>query len=182
MACANIGKWLNAGKQGNPNLYKDGGGYATEMKRTGENMSQEAQLRRYKFAAHYIKTTNATAAAIFAGFSSPAVKGAKLMKEPYVQNLIQNLLNALDQDAIMTQNEILFRFKEEACAIENGSPGTRVSALAHIAKIRGMMVDKTETKVTTEGGVMVVPMVSNPDEWGAAAAKSQEALKKSARD
>lgn len=178
---AERGQYLTAGKSGE-HLYKHGGGYQQEMQRTGESMSKEAQVRRYKFAAHYIKTTNASAAATFAGFSSPGVKGAKLLKEPYVQNLIQNLLNALDQDAIMSQNEILFRFKEEACNVESGNAGTRVSALAHIAKIRGMMIERTETKLTSEGGVMVVPMVASAEEWGEHAAKSQAELKKSARE
>lgn len=180
MASPNKGLWLTAQDKGQ-HLYKDGSGYETEMRRTGANMSEAAQLRRYKFAAHYIKTTSASAAAQFAGFSSPAIKGSKLLKEPYVQNLIQNLLNALDQDAIMSQNEILFRFKEEAHDMENSSAGARVSALAHIAKIRGMMIDRSESKVTHDGGVMVVPPVESPDDWGKRAAQSQENLQKEAR-
>lgn len=173
---------FNTGGSAGAHLYSNGEGYKTEMSRTADSLSEEAKLRRRLFAAHYIKTTNASSSADFAGFRSPGTKGAKLLKEPYVQHLIQELLDELDHDAIMTQNEILFQLKMEAMNMEAANQGARISALAHIAKIRGMMIDKQETKVTTDGGIMVVPAVSSPDEWSAMAEKAQATLKETVKD
>lgn len=175
------GEYNTAGKPG-ANLYKNGQGYSKEMNLTADKLSDEAKIRRRLFAAHYIKTTNATSSADFAGFKSPGTKGFRLLNEPYVQNLLRELLADLDQDAIMTQNEVLFEMKREALSIEHGNQGARISALAHIAKIRGMMIDRQETKVSTDGGIMVVPAITSPDEWTKAAAASQAALKESVRD
>lgn len=172
----------NTGGSAGAHLYSSGEGYKAEMSRTADTLSEEAKVRRRLFAAHYIKTTNASSSAEFAGFRSPGTKGTKLLREPYVQNLISELLHELDQDAIMTQNEILFELKREALSLEHGNQGARISALAHIAKIRGMMIDKQETKVTTDGGIMVVPAVASPDEWSAMAEKAQASLKETVKD
>lgn len=181
MAGHKKGEYNTGGKQG-AHLTTHGNGYAEQMTATEDRLSDQAKIRRRLFAAHYIKTTNATSSADFAGFKSPASKGAQLLKEPYVQSLIQGMLSELDHDALMTQNEILFQLKIEALNLEAANQGARISALAHMAKIRGMMIDKQETKVTTDGGVMIVPAVTSPDEWGQQAEKSQAALKESVRD
>lgn len=175
------GEYHTGGKKGNPDFIKDGFGYQQEMRNTEEKLGDEAKARRRLFAAHYIKTTNATAAAEFAGFKSPRIKGAQLKKEPYVQDLIHRMLNALDLDAIMTQQEVLFRFKEEANDTEAGNQGARISALAHIAKIHGMMIERQETTING-GGVMVVPAVTSPDDWGKMAAEAQAKLKQEVKD
>lgn len=63
------------------------------------------------------------------------------------------------------------------------SHGARVSALMGLAKIRGLeQATKTETEVTYKGGVMMVPALTNPDEWGNLAAKSQAELKANVKD
>lgn len=162
-------------------LYKDGNGYATEMKATGDKMTDEAKFRRRLFCAHYVKSLNASSSAEFAGFSSPAAKGNKLLKEPYVQDQLNKLLNELDHDAIMSTNEILFKLKEEAFNSAAANQGARISALAHIAKIRGMMIEKSEVKTVTQC-VMVVPALQSPDDWSATAAVSQARLKETVRD
>lgn len=175
------GEFNNAGAQGNPNLKTSGHGYEQEMRMTEERMSETSKIRRRLFAAHYIKTTNKTAAATFAGFSSPSSKGAKLLHEPYVQDLIAKMLNAMDLDAIITQQEVVFRFKEEANNLSAENQGARISALAHIAKIHGMMIDRQETNITG-GGVMLVPALGSADDWGEMAAAAQAKLKNEVKD
>lgn len=175
------GEFNNAGKVGNPNLKKTGNGYAQEMRMTEERLSETAKIRRRLFASHYIKTTNATSAATFAGFSSPGSKGHKLLHEPYVQALIAKMLNAMEMDAIITQQEVLFRFKEEANNLSADNQGARISALAHIAKIHGMMIDRQETNVVNSG-VMIVPALVSADEWGKLAADAQARLKDEVKD
>lgn len=174
------GTTMTGGKKGS-HLYKNGGGYDLEHKRTEDALTEKAKIRRRMFCAHYIKTTNATASATFAGFKSPRQKGNQLLNEPYVQNLIQKLLNEIEDDAIMTQNEILFQLKNEALDKESANQGARISALAQIAKIRGLMQEKQEVTVQTSG-VMLVPVMGSVDEWDSMAAKSQEELKSSVRD
>lgn len=166
-SCTNPGK----------HLYKHGNGYAREMKATEENLSDQAKLRRQMFAAHYIKTLNASSSAEFAKFQSPMSKGIRLLQEPYVQDLLSKLINQLDQDALMSQNEILFQLKKEALNVAAKNQGARISALAHMAKIQGMIVDKSEVKTDAPTGVMVVPGMTDPKSWSAAAAKSQQELK-----
>lgn len=177
MAEGDVNKLASCGTRGS-HFYKDGNGYADQLRMTEDRLSEEAKNKRRVFAIHYVKTMNATSAAEFAGFASPHQKGYKMLREPYVQELISDLLKELEKDAIMTQNEVLFRFKYEAMNLEAGNQSARVAALGHIAKIHGMLIDKQETKVDTNGGVMVVPAMPGADDWGAMAAKSQAELKK----
>ncbi len=57
------------------------------------------------------------------------------------------------------------------------SHGARVTAISNLMKIEGMdsPVDKDTGGV--KGGVMIVPAMVSPDEWGELAAKSQAVLK-----
>lgn len=162
-------------------LYSNGEGYADVMSRTASTLTDSAKLRRRLFAAHYIKTTNASSAARFAGFKSAGTKGAQLLREPYVQYLINEMLNGLDHNAIMTQNEILFQLKAEAFNVEASNQSARIAALAHIAKIRGMMVEKQEIKATGSN-VMIVPSITSVDEWSESAEESQLELQRSVRE
>ena len=168
-----------AGKSGQA-LKTSGNGYQKDEARTEHNLTEAAKIRRRMFVSHYIKTTNATASAVFAGFKSPGIKGAQLLREPYVQNLIQESLNKLELDSIMTQQEILFRFKEEANNQGSGNQTARIAALAHIAKIQGMMIERQE--LTVSSGVMVVPVMQPPEEWEELAAKAQDRLKQKVKD
>lgn len=168
-----------AGKSGQA-LKTSGNGYKIDETRTEHNLREASKIRRRMFVSHYIKTTNAAASAVFAGFKSPGTKGAQLLREPYVQNLIQESLNKLELDSIMTQQEILFRFKEEANNQGAGNQTARIAALAHIAKIQGMMIERQE--LTVSSGVMVVPVMQPPEEWEELAAKAQDRLKQKVKD
>lgn len=173
---------FNTGGTPGANLYKDGGGYAEELTRTSQTMSDKAKLRRRLFVAHYIKTTNATSSATFAGFQSPTIKGAKLLREPYVQILIQDMLQEIDKDAIMTQNQILFQLKSEALNTQAANQGARISALAHMAKIRGMLNDDRGGPGGIAGGIMMVPVLTSADDWGKVALQAQTNLKESMKE
>ena len=177
------GEYNTAGEVGNPNLKTTGNGYEFEMKMQADRMSEQAKMRRRLFAAHYIKTTNATSSAIFAGFQSPHIKGTKLLREPYVQDLVQAMLAEVDLDAIMTKREVLFAFKREALDETAANQGARISALAHIAKIHGMVTEKKDVTVSgNPSGVMIVPAVSTPEEWSKQAKESQASLKATVKD
>lgn len=161
--------------------YKDGTGYDAQLKMTEDYLTEEAKFRRRLFVAHFVKTTDRTAAAEFAGFKCPRAKGASLLKEPYVQFLLSQLMSAINDDAIMTREEIMFRLKMEACDFENSTPANRITALGVMAKIRGML-EPAKQKEVKANCVMIVPSVGSPDDWAAAAAKAQAELKASVRD
>ena len=61
---------------------------------------------------------------------------------------------------------------------EGASHSARVKAQAQLSKIFGMETVQQEQE-TQIRRVMVAPMFSSTDEWGAAAAASQRALKES---
>lgn len=66
-------------------------------------------------------------------------------------------------------------------------PGTshsaRVTAWVQYGKFLGMdQPTKTEAEVVHKGGVMLVPALTNPDEWSQLAALSQTALKETVQE
>lgn len=90
-------------------------------------------------------------------------------------------MKRIDQDAIMSANEILFQAKKEALDDTDTNKSARIQALSLMAKMRGLLVEKHEVN-TNNGGVMIVPGMVSPTEWSEMAAKSQEELKGTVRD
>jgi phage terminase small subunit len=175
------GNQKKTGASGSFPEWKNGRGYEARMRATEETMTPAGKVRRQLFVAHYIETLNKKGSAEFAGFKSPASKGVLLCKEPYVQHLIKNALKRIDQDAIMSANEILFQAKKEALDDTDTNKSARIQALSLMAKMRGLLVEKHEVN-TNNGGVMIVPGMVSPTEWSEMAAKSQEELKGTVRD
>lgn len=163
-------------------LRTHGNGYARAMRVTEETLTEAAKVRRRLFVAHYIETTDIKAAATFAGFKSPASKGCQLLKEPYTQHLLRTTLARLDDDAIMTANEILFQAKLEALDYSDNNKSGRIAALTLMAKMRQLLIERNEHTFNASGNIMIVPAMTRPEEWGAMAAESQEKLKGSVRD
>lgn len=155
--------------------------YLEATLRSAAKMTPDMKFRRRVFCAHYIKTMDPVSAAAAAGFSSPNVQGRKLLKEPYVQEILSSLLRELDEDAIMSQNEILFRLKVEALDTTAGNQSARVSALSQLSKIRDMVKDKNQPPPAQQC-VMVVPAMGTVDSWEQAAAAQQKSLKDSVKD
>lgn len=73
------------------------------------NLSKKLTLRQKKFADEFIKTGNATEAAIAAGYSKKYANtnAHRLLKLESVQIYIQARLKKLDKDTIADQTEIL---------------------------------------------------------------------------
>ncbi len=155
--------------------------YLEATLRSAAKMTPDMKFRRRVFCSHYIKTMDATASAAAAGFSSPSNQGRKLLKEPYVQEIMSSLLKELDQDAIMSQNEILFRLKVEALDTCAGNQSARVSALSQLSKIRNMIQDKAPQEQQLQC-VMVVPAMGTADSWENIAQNQQQALKDAVRN
>ena len=56
------------------------------------------------------------------------------------------------------------------------TPGEQMAAIHLLNKMDGVYVTKVEADVVTTGGIMVVPMASNSDDWQKSASQSQAAL------
>lgn len=164
-----------------PLLFAKEGEYQQAINKAKAALSPDALLKRKLFAAHYIKSVNATASARFASFKSPACKGLSLLKEPFVKALLTKLIEDLDQEAIISRNDILMGLKREANDFKSGTGSSRVTAWTQLAKVYSMLVEKVEVTELLSGGVMLVPALPTPDAWEKAAAQQQQDLKEDVR-
>ena len=153
-----------------------------------KELTEEEYLLRKAFVQEYMKTRNAYKACIALGFMEAyAQDWAKaLMGEGIVRRLISQAEREEDsaEAAIERQRKYRAWMETEATYYGPGSShGSRVAAISHLMKMEGMEAPtKTETEVTYKGGVMMVPALTNPDEWGNLAAKSQAELKANVKD
>jgi Terminase small subunit len=149
--------------------------------RTEENITPKMKEKRDRFIAEYLVDFNGVHAYIRSG--GPATTAAKMscqfLKEPYVLKKIRETIDALEEANIINRKRILAGLVREANYAGIGaSHGARVSAYAKLATILGMDAPiKIDAKVKVAGGVMLVPMPSNPDDWEKAAVQKQLELK-----
>lgn len=152
--------------------------------RTEENLSDTEKLRYQDFAVEYMKDMDPTLAWIRAGgkIKSAHVRGRQVLRTPYVQQLIQRVVDACEQENLVTGKQIIMGLWREANHFgDDGGAGSRVRALMGLARIKKMDVQVVEQK-TVQHNVMVVPMGSTADDWAKAAAESQGALKAEVRN
>lgn len=146
--------------------------------RTEETLSETAKVYRDAFCREYIKDFNATQAVIRLGApdkQSATTKGSILLAEGYVANQIYQLVRQLRPDDVVSRQQVMARMWLEANSDSNEG-ATRVKALAHLAKMLGMMEEKKETS-TVSSGVMLVPLV-DVAEWQQSATIAQDLLKR----
>jgi len=151
--------------------------------RTEENLSDTEKLRYQEFAVEYMKDMDPTLAWIRAGgkIKSAHVRGRQVLRTPYVQQLIQRVVDGLEQENLVTGKQIIMGLWREANYFgDDGGAGSRVRALMGLARIKKMDVQVVEQK-TVQHNVMVVPLGSSADDWAKAAQESQGALKADVR-
>lgn len=182
-----IPPWEKAKKKrpaSGPSAKSDSSGNTKRLEnRTEENLSESAKLKRDRFIVEYLKDFNQTRAATRAGFAarSAAKKGSELIREPYVQQKIQEKLDELEEDAIVTRKHVMVGLVREANLEGRGSVHiARVNAWGKLAKILGMEIQKTENTHRISG-VMEVPMAKSIAEWEGYATGSQQQLKDEVR-
>lgn len=149
--------------------------------RTEENLPEDKKTARKLFVLEYLKDFNATKALLRLGQEGTIQyvrkKGSEYLREPYVNQLIDEHIRQAKEDTIVTRAEVLFGLKNEAHNAPEAA--TRVTAWCNIGKMLGMYVEKKELKVTGSG-VMLIPASASPDEWEAATSAAQEHLKAAA--
>lgn len=148
------------------------------------HLQPRVKARRDQFVREYIKDFNGANAMRRMGSVSqtPWVRASEWLSEPYTQWKLAQMLETLDDKAIVTRNEVLAGLKKEAHHFGlDGSAAARISAWRSLAKILGIEVTKVEGNISLGGGVMLLPASGSPEEWEKAAAKAQAELKESVR-
>jgi hypothetical protein len=142
------------------------------------------QAIRRVFISEFVKDFNGAAAIARLGFtySQPAVTANEWLKEPFTQHVLDKYIRSAEDAALVTRQEVLAGLKREANSYGLDSSGaSRTSAWGKLAKVLGLEITKVEANVTAAGGIMLVPIGRNPDDWEKNAAAAQAALKANAK-
>lgn len=153
-------------------------------KHTEENLSVGQKLKYQDFAVEYLRDMDPTLAWIRVGGKpkSAHVRGRQVLRTPYVQGLIQRVVDETEQENLVSGKQIIMALWREGNYFgEDGGAGSRVRALMGLARIKKMDVQVVE-KTVKKTHVMQVPMAVDADAWGQAAAQSQAALKSDVRN
>ena len=159
---------------------------ATKMQEARKHLTADAmqpgpmKTRRDKFVTFMVMGYSKKEAGLMAGIPPKSVhkQTCMLWAEPYVQEQYKRLRDSITEEQIVCRKDIIIGLLQEARAVDdpNSNQTARVNAWMNIARIMGfekpMKVD-----LNVQGGVMIVPMASNPDEWERIAAEQQDILK-----
>lgn len=153
---------------------------------TEDNIPLKKKLFLDRFIYEYLHDFNSSMAYIRAGgtVDHATTGGPESLRTAYVQQQLRMVSNQLDEEQIVTRNEVLLGIKKEANYHgDDGSSSARVRAWGMLAKIKGM---DTPTVIEPEddkprGGVMEVPMAVTDVEWQEVASQSQLSLKNDVR-
>lgn len=148
----------------------------------------EKQLLWSAFASEYLRDYNCELAYIRACGrvgkkvgKNPYAKGYAMRKQPFVQALITKVVDALNEEELVTRKDVVLGlWKEANNHDEDANGGSRVRALMGLARIK-QMDTKTVKKEVAVQNVMRVPVPPDNDAWAAAASESQRALKDDVR-
>lgn len=148
----------------------------------------EKQLMWSRFASEYLRDYNCELAYIRACAvigkkpgKNPYRKGYDMVRQPFVQALIKEVVDALNEEELVTRKDVVLGlWKEANNHDEDANGGSRVRALMGLARIK-QMDTKTVKKEVAVQNVMRVPIPPDNDAWAAAASESQRALKEDVR-
>lgn len=151
-----------------------------------EDLSPEEKNVRDVFVRQYLYDYDSRAAVVRVGFSANYAEyyAEKFMSEPYV------LRRILDQEQRQSHIEVtkkakalvIRRLHEQANYKGPGaSHAARITALSKLAQLYDMEPEK-KFDVSASSGVMVVPAMQSPKDWGEVAKDSQTKLKKKVKE
>lgn len=153
---------------------------------TEDNISLKKKLFLDRFIYEYLHDFNSSMAWIRAGgaVSHATTGGPESLRTAYVQQQLRIVSEQIDEEQIVTRNEVLLGIKREANYMgEDGSSSARVRAWGMLAKIKGM--DNPQPKEPEDdkprGGVMEIPMPYTDVQWEEQASASQLQLKNDVR-
>jgi hypothetical protein len=146
--------------------------------RTAETLSEAAKIFRDAFVREYVKDFKGDQALFRLGYSNQTTAVSRaytMLREPYVAQRLDEVIRQMRPEDVVQRQQVLSAMWKEAND-EYNEDSTRVAALAHCAKMLGMMNQKEETH-TAPIGVMLVPMIAVED-WKQTAVTSQAMLKR----
>lgn len=154
-------------------------------KRTREHLETRPEMleRRDRFVTALIQGYPKYQAALMAGVPprSAHKEASTMWAEPYVQEQFRKLRDQIEEEQIVCRKDIIIGLLQEA---RNDGPGgvhmARVAAYTQLAKIMGYEAPQ-KTEVAVNGGVMMVPMAQDTEQWEEVATKSQKQLKTDVR-
>lgn len=154
-------------------------------RRTEANLTPRMREFRDQFIAEYLIDFVGSRAYLRAGgenTAQPAQMAHQLLREPYVVQTLQRMMDGMEESKLVTRNRVLAGLMREAnyTAI-SASHGARVSAYSKLATILGLDAKQTERGLSLRGGVMIVPATESTDSWEKRAAAAQAALKEDVR-
>lgn len=165
--------------------------YAEQLRKRNERAYRPNEIAfREMFVREFVKDWHQTRAAIRAGVkpSNASAKATALMQEEYVLRRINEYIESVDEEALLTRKKVIVGLMNEANDYSMGSShGARVNAWKTLGKYMGMEITKVEAEVTHKGNVMVIPAsptgeTYDADSWEEAASQAQEELKRVVRD
>lgn len=140
-------------------------------------LSDSEKALRDLFIKEYLLDFDPVAACLRVGFiNSFASDYAKLfMAEPYVQRgIAKSQREAQCDDDLQLERDKQLTLSVLRQAAQNGPFSSRVAAASKLAAILGMDApQKSQQEILHRGGVMMVPTISNVDDWEREAQKSQ---------
>lgn len=150
-------------------------------------LNEREKALRDLFVDEYLKDYDPYRAALRCGFMASFAKeyAARFMSEPYVQKRISELGDTLLADEETQRKRTLQALIREAHYTGPGSShAARVSALSKLAHILKMEPEKDSGAKGNgvDGGVMMVPEMTDPDSWSEMAEKSQQTLKETVKE
>lgn len=136
--------------------------------------------RRDRFVTFLVMGNSRRDAAILAGVPPRSANktACQLMAEPYVQEQYRKLRDAVSEEQLVCRKDILIGLLSEARSTDDptSTQAARVQAWMNVARIMGYE-KPVKVDVNVQGGVMIVPMSSDPNDWEKLAAEQQETLK-----
>lgn len=146
----------------------------------GQELSEQEKYVRDRFAEEYMFDEDAYAACIRIGFLSTFAKeyAKRFLNETYVLNKLRELSEAKEKDESEAKKDdertVLITLRQ---AMKNGPYASRVAAAAKLASILGLDAPiKSQNELIHKGGVMMVPVIADINEWQKAAQESQVKL------
>ena len=118
-------------------------------------------------------------AALYAGLSAPT--GNALYVDEYVRKKFQEVREAIEDENLCSRKELILNARSIAFD-ELQDPKTRIAASAYISKLLGHEAPtKSANLHIHQGGVMLVPVTGDMQDWAKAAQTTQEKLKSEVR-
>lgn len=136
---------------------------------------------REAFVKEYLVDYDAYKACLRCGYLEAYAKERSVtyLSDPYVAWLVKESQDKTSEDGDILKNRVIQGLVREANNHGEGSShSARVTALKVLAEVYGIEAKKSANQ--NAGGVMVVPAITNVDDWEAAAVGQQEALKNGA--